>query len=449
MRVSEGGALPRAREVSRARPRAAYVVCFLLFVALVARLAFIGVTSEYELRHDASDYDRHARSIASGHGYPDAAAPGRPTAYRPPGFPYLLGAVYKLAGVERSEASERARAGRIAEALLGTVAVGLTGLLAHRLWGRRVALVALGLGALYVPLIVDGGALLSEPLFVVFVLGALLAALEQRRSSHRYRWAVAAGVLTGLASLTRSNGVILLIPLALAAWGPPPRISWKAVAAPAVLAAAAILTIAPWTVRNALTFHSFVPIGTQGGAALAGTYNEAARHDREDPASWRVLRLVPDYARIYARKSRTPEPVLDRQLRAAALRYIGRHPLYVLEVGFWNTVRALDLAGLDRTRSTVEATGLDSGWGDAEAICFWIVAGSALFGAAAGLARNTPWQVWAVPLLLFLTVAFLNVETPRFRAPLEPFIIVLAALTLTAACERRDRAASARLSART
>src|SRR5919197_2670526 len=115
MRVSEGGAPARVGQVSLARPRAAYAVCFVLLVALLARLAFVGLTPGYELSHDPADYDKYARSIATGHGYPDAAAPGRPTAYRPPGFPYLLGAVYKLTGVERSSASERAKAGRIAE----------------------------------------------------------------------------------------------------------------------------------------------------------------------------------------------------------------------------------------------------------------------------------------------------------------------------------------------
>ena len=40
---------------------------------------------------------------------------------------------------------------------------------------------------------------MSEPLFDVFMLGSLAAAIAHRRSPHRYRWAVLAGVLAGLA----------------------------------------------------------------------------------------------------------------------------------------------------------------------------------------------------------------------------------------------------------
>ena len=40
---------------------------------------------------------------------------------------------------------------------------------------------------------------MSEPLFDVFMLASLAAVLAYRRSRHRYRWAIAAGVLGGLA----------------------------------------------------------------------------------------------------------------------------------------------------------------------------------------------------------------------------------------------------------
>ena len=49
----------------------------------------------------------------------------------------------------------------------------------------------------------------------------------------------------------------------------------------------------------------------------------------------------------------------------------------------------------------------------------------------AGAAR--PAWLWAVPLLLFLSVVFLAVETPRYRTALDPFVILLAALALTPA----------------
>jgi 4-amino-4-deoxy-L-arabinose transferase-like glycosyltransferase len=407
--------------------------------ALVIRLGYVELTADYRLVHDALDYDNHAQSIARGEGYSDTLAYDRPTAFRPPGYPYFLGGVYRLAGVERSERPSRVRAARVAQAIVGTVAVALIGLLAAQLWGRVAALVAMALGAVYTPLVFVGGSVMSEPLFVVLMLAALIAALEHRRSTRRYRYAVLAGVLAGLAILTRANGLVLLLALALAVWDAKPRLSRRALGPPVALVVAALLTVSPWTVRNAIVLDAFVPVSTQLGSALAGTYNDAARTDRDNPASWRHLRNVPDYADLYRRVWVTPEAQLERRLRARALRYAAEHPLYVAKVGFWNTVRALDLAGLDWSRHTASTISVGPRWADAGVLCFWAFALLAVVGAATRRAQRAPWVVWAVPALMFLSVVFLVVETPRYRSPIDPFIVLLAALALIALTERGRR----------
>ena len=63
---------------------------------------------------------------------------------------------------------------------------------------------------------------MSEPLFDVFMLASLAAVLAYRRSRHRYAWALLAGVLGGLAALTRAQALILLVPLAARRVGRPP-----------------------------------------------------------------------------------------------------------------------------------------------------------------------------------------------------------------------------------
>ena len=72
-----------------------------------------------------------------------------------------------------------------------------------------MALVALALGAVYIPLILVGQSIMSEPLFVLCLLGAIACVLK----SKRWPWVVAAGVLMGLAILGRANAIILLLPL--------------------------------------------------------------------------------------------------------------------------------------------------------------------------------------------------------------------------------------------
>jgi 4-amino-4-deoxy-L-arabinose transferase-like glycosyltransferase len=410
-------------------------VVLVLAAALLVRLAYMDATPRYELVHDALDYDGHAESIARGEGYSDTLAFGRPSAFRPPGYTYFLGGVYKLAGVERAPEAERIRVGRIAGAYVGTAGVALIGLLAWQLWGAGIALAAMALGAVYVPLVLVTESVMSESLFVVFMLGSLCAVIAHRRSRRLLPWAILSGLLAGLAILTRANALVLLLPLALAAWDMP-RWSVRALAPPVALVLVALLTLVPWTIRNERTLHAFVPVSTQFGSALAGTYNDMARNDRENPASWRSLRHVPEYRDLMSRLRQTPEAVLEKRLRARALRYIADHPAYVATVAWWATRRTLDLAGRDWSRHTASTISVDRTWADRGVLCFWVFALLALAGAFTRRARAAPWYVWAFPVLMFLSVVFIVVETPRYRTPLDPFIVLLATLALTAAVER-------------
>jgi len=95
-----------------------------------------------------------------------------------------------------------------------------------------------------------------------WALERLLAADARARTS----LAIAAGVLWGLAVLTRET-CFYLTPLA-ALW-----LSWRRTSDGGARRAAAFLlvaamTIAPWTYRNWVVFHAFVPVGTAGGLAL-------------------------------------------------------------------------------------------------------------------------------------------------------------------------------------
>jgi 4-amino-4-deoxy-L-arabinose transferase-like glycosyltransferase len=425
--------------------RFSWAVGLVLVLALVLRLGYVALTPEYKIVHDARDYDAHARSIAAGEGFARLGpGPSRVTAFRPPGYPILLAGVYTLTGHETKADEQRVVAGRVANALVGTAIVALVGVLALQLFGRRVALVAMGLAAVYLPLILVGGALMSEPLFAVLLLGALTAAVAHRRSAHRLRWAVLAGVLGGLAILTRANGMILLLPLALAVWDARPRWSPAALAPPALLVALAVLTVAPWTIRNAEALHAFVPVSTQLGTSLAGTYNDVARTDPEHPGAWRSLRRVPQtqYLTAPAPWRRTGEAALERKLRAVALRYIDDHPRYVATVAFWNTRRALDLAGLGWSRHTYSTVSVAPGWANAGVLCFWLVGALALAGALTRAGRRAPLHVWLVPVLLYLSVVFLAFETPRYRTGIDPFVVMLAAVALVTARDalRRPRA---------
>ena len=135
----------------------------------------------------------------------------------------------------------------------------------------------------------------------------------------------------------------------------------------------------------------------------------------------------------------TNEAVLEQRLRHRAERYALDHPLYVAQVAFWTTARGLELDGMDWARHTAATVSIDATWAIRGVRCFWLFALLAVAGACTRAARRTPWFVWAFPALMYLSVVFLVIETPRYRTPIDPFIVMLAALALVAAGRRLRR----------
>ncbi len=204
-----------------------------------------------------------------------------------------------------------------------------------RVFGSAAALLSAGIAAVYPPLILVGTSLMTEPLFIALLLGAVLAALEHRGSRRRWRWVVASGLLAGLAALSRGNGVAIVVPLCFLVWTGRPRWSWRSLSAPAALLAATAAMLAPWTVRNYLQFHTFVPITTQSGFALAGTYNSYAAHRTDYPALW--IPPVLDTERELTRHPGIDEADLSARLDGDGVNYIEAHPASPLKVAYWST----------------------------------------------------------------------------------------------------------------
>lgn len=407
-----------------------------VLVALLLRLGAVAATQEFVPATDAADYDRQAVSIAAGDGYPPTAIAGGggASAFRPPGYTYALAGVYAVVGTDSE--STRWTAGRMMGAVAGAATVGLIGLLALALWGAAPAVVAAGLAAVYPPFLLMESSLTSETLFLALVLASLLA-IVRHRHSRRLRWAIAAGALAGLAALTRSNGLLLLIPIVLAAATAAQTRSRCAVAAVAALAAAIVL-VAPWTTRNALKLDAFVPISTQAGYGLAGAYNDAAREDPVHPTAWRPPAADPSYRAIIEDPD-LGEAQVDRRLRAEARDFILDHPAYVAETAFDNSLRLLVLQDPELERTGASDLGMNPTLAQASSYSFYAVALLALAGLTAPAARRTPLFVWLTPALLLLSTVFIAAWT-RYRIPADPFIVLLAALgvlQLAAAVKRR------------
>jgi hypothetical protein len=409
-------------------------VWLLLALALAARLAFVAATPNYLPIHDDHDYDRLACSIVQGSGYAAvgpatppsgcgrAVAHPRPTAFRAPLWPATLAGVYAISD---PLTSDRWLAGRVANALLGTIAVALMGFIAARLWGRRVGLIALSVGATCVPLIVVGGSLLTETLFTVLALAAVATTVVAVRSPHRVRWALLAGIFVGVAALTRTNGVVLVPALALGLWGPAPRRSWRALAPVGALVVTTALAIAPWTLRNANSMHAFVPVSTETGSALIGTYNTTVQNAPNHPRTWHWPRLVAELRLLLSKH--LEEPARQRQLTEAAFDYLGDNPFAPIPTVATNVGRFFGLDGPGWWRYSARTIDVPETAADLAMLWLAVAAPFMLVGVAAAWRRRGPPWLWLVPLLLLLSAAIVVGEV-RFRAPVDPFLVLLAAL---------------------
>jgi 4-amino-4-deoxy-L-arabinose transferase-like glycosyltransferase len=435
----------------RLRPRT-LAVAAILILAVALRVGEIQRVA-YTPIYDAGSYLTLARQIVVNGDYSPSTMSGNgagrtrgPSAYFPPGFPYYLAlfdvlddapTAAPLPGQAAHFSATTVQVARYAELIPETLTVALIGLIALECFGEAVALAALVLAAIDPVLIELTGTIVAENLFTALVLSAVWALLRARSAAGEARalgWTAAAGVLIGLSSLTHLNGVLVILPGLFAVARPlragARRASPRALAAPALLVAAAALTILPWTVRNAVELHSFVPISDEAGMTLVGTYNAASAHNPQLPYKWRYFAAIPGEHHLFRAARQMTETALMSRLQHQALDYIGAHPTALLSAGADNLLRMLELEGSYAWRASALAIGLDPATAHAGVIGFWVIALLALLGLLAPEVRRAPRWLWAVPILLTLSIVLVNVETPRFREPIEPFLILLAACLL-------------------
>lgn len=408
----------------------------ILAVALALRVVVVLATPGYLPFGDPADYDRIGRFLEYFGTYPPTtfADPAGPAALRPPGYPYFLAAVYEVVGVRWTVV-------RLIAALLGTVGVLLLWDVVRRLWDVRLAIWTAAVAAVLPSLVWVGGGLTAESLFVPLVLGAVWAVVRHRDAGGSALWVLAAGLLLGVAVLTRSNGGILLLPLLVAAWVP--RRRWTD---PVVLLLGTVVALTPWTVRNAEAFGAFAPLGTQSGFTIAGAYNSNADTGGKYYAAWQLPMDVPALKPLFGRPDLN-EAQVDAELRDRGIAFAKDHPGFVVGA---TGVHALQLFHLWPdidlgSGNSFRETGVpESLWGEYTA-AFWVFLALVVAGIVLLVRRHErpgPLWLWAIPVLIVLSVVPL-LGPPRYRIPADPFLAILAGVALTAL---RDRLRSPGLS---
>lgn len=249
--------------------------------------------------YDAKAYAAIAANLERGDGFTVGAGATQPSSNYSPGLPLFVAGLYEVTGGVHEQLA------RIVLAVVGTLSVLFAYLIGRRLgralhrprsgevrgvpapdaplvksprWGVEkspnlwLALAGALVVAIYPALLEYQGMLMSEPLAAALLSGGVLAALWAWDGGW-LRWLLP-GALFGALALTRPEylGVMILVSLVIAVRRL--RGDWRTSLLPAaVFLAAALVVIAPWTIRNAVALDRFVPISTGGGQVLfAGTY---------------------------------------------------------------------------------------------------------------------------------------------------------------------------------
>ena len=235
--------------------RLAAVVCG----AFALRLAIRAVTGTARYWIDGyTMYPELAANLVAGRGY--AFDGSGPTAFRVP--------LYALFIAATTWGSRNPWTLIVAQSIVSSGLAALAGLIARRLYGPAAGLVAAAWCAAYPYYAWHDVGLQESGLFAALTALATWLLLAER-DARRLRLAVAAGLVLGLAILTRA----MLLPFAGLALGwlflPDERgTPWRLRALSAALCACALLaTIAPWMVRSHALTGSYA-LGTEGGQSL-------------------------------------------------------------------------------------------------------------------------------------------------------------------------------------
>jgi hypothetical protein len=173
------------------------------------------------------------------------------------------------------------------------------------------------------------------------------------------------------------------------------------------------------------------------GFGLVGTYNETSFANR---ARWVPPYNDPQSAETLLAVENPTEVRVDQAFRRQSFDLVQEHPLYPLEVAFWNTIRGFDLDGGAYTRYLAPYLPYPPHLLNPAIFGGWVLLLLAAVGTRSPRIRTVPVALWAIPILFTIATAFLLPFNIRYRSILEPFMILLATAAILRLVDRSEPA---------
>lgn len=368
---------------------------------------FVAFTSAEVPSSDAAGYDMRAQSILSGQGF---AMGGKPTSYHYPFYSIFLASVYFFSG-------HSYLAVRLIQAFLGILSCYLLYLIGKKSFGAATGFIAAVIMAFNPAFIKSIEHLTTEALFTFIFLIALYLMFEAEACGALFRKGVA-GFMLGLMELTRS--VVLAFPFFFAFVDIIKRVRAHQRIMPKltghlILILFMFAAILPWTIRNYKLHGEFIFVTTRVGINLYSSFSPKEGKLFGFTASDDVTKEA------YALGS---EVEANKFLIRKTLDYIKDNPGQLPYLTF------LKFAYF---------------WVPFD----WEVMGGGRYNFAYGFSlpffligfvawRKRAWELLPVylSLIYFLLISLITYGSPRLRLPIEPVILLFAALGISSFFDR-------------
>lgn len=399
----------------------------LLFtLALALRAAWVLIVQRNGLGfNDALMYHGTAENILRGDGFVLPFGDG-PTAQWPPGYTLVLAGTYKVFGVSQ-------QAAELVNAVLGALTVVVLMVAVERIVNRTTAIVAGVFLAVLPGPILWTEVLVSETLFTLLVALMLLALTY---ASPDWRWALLFGVVIGTSAMVRGEALTWFLFPVVALWGTVSKVDLAKRVGLVVVAAAVVM--APWTIRNAVEFGEFLPVGANAGRTLWSGHHPDATGGQTYPTS-------EDYVRLGVDGEDATEIEISDAFRDDGIEFLLNNPRRELELIPLKLIHlnrgdsyAFDWINADPDPAVsainVERVGTIADFG------YFALLTLTLLGAAM-LGRS----FWSKPacrciavgfLMLLFLYGFVYYGNYRYRLPYEPLMVVVASTLLVRMWQR-------------
>ncbi len=365
----------------------------IFILAALIRIVFVMAVEHAPLENDAKEYDMLGYNLSLGKGYVNSE--GIPTAIRPPGYPFLIGAIYYIFG-------HNLLAVRIVQALLGAFQCVLAHLIFRQLFREKVFNMAGYITCFYLPIIVSTLEILSETLFTFILLaGVYLILLGPSRKK-----LFLSGIIWGVALLTKPISAFFM----------PFLFYWLLkreknafLKSALVLSAGIILILLPWSVRNYTKLHAFVPFSNIGGISLYSSYILA---ERGFGYVMSPGRFDDEYQKLQSETER------NKYLIKKTVAYVLKHPVRTAQIALLKPLYFF---------YPFDGYWYPFSFGSKYNIFFGTIFVFAIIGMLTRISEDN----MNLNLVYFLLIAFIIgiivfQGLPRYRLPIDPFLICLA-----------------------